>query len=217
MALTLNQKSDAVRMALLMTQTNPMDKPDYIFSEEAQKKLKEQNPFELYEQKNLLFSKEDLAQRMLYTDFEILLPHTYLEKVDKATMLTSIEARVPFLDNDLASYVLSLPSEFKVRKGIKKYLLKKSLEGIIPDEILNAKKRGFDTPTGMWLRTTLYDYAKAKFSSSENISGLLNAEFLLKLLDEHKNKVKNHNVILWKALVLVSWLEIYKNKIIHTN
>lgn len=213
MAFTLQQESDALRMALLMTQTTPGDMPDKIFNSEIQKKLLHQSPFKTYEEKNEQFVNEDLAQRMLYTDFEILLPHTYLEKVDKATMLMSIEARVPFLDNNLTDYVLSLPAKYKIKRGINKYLLKKSLNGIIPNEILNAPKQGFNTPTGTWLQTSLYEYAKSKFSSLSD-NGFLNKNYLLELLDEHRNKVKNHNMILWRALVLVAWLDIYKNKLI---
>ncbi len=213
MANTLEQKSDSLRMALLMTQTTTMDMPDKIFNSEIQKKLLLQSPFKTYEEKNEQFIKEDLAQRMLYTDFEVLLPHTYLEKVDKATMLMSIEARVPFLDNNLTDYVLSLPAKYKIKRGINKYLLKKCLQGIIPNEILNAPKQGFNTPTGTWLQTSLYEYAKSKFNSLSD-NGFLNKNYLLELLEEHRNKVKNHNMILWRALVLVAWLDIYKDKLI---
>lgn len=213
MAYTLEQKSDSLRMALLMTQTTTMDMPDKIFNSEVQKKLLLQSPFKTYEEKNEQFIKEDLAQRMLYTDFEVLLPHTYLEKVDKATMLMSIEARVPFLDNNLTDYVLSLPAKYKIKRGINKYLLKKCLQGIIPNEILNAPKQGFNTPTSTWLQTSLYEYAKSKFNSLSD-NGFLNKNYLLELLEEHRNKVKNHNMILWRALVLVAWLDIYKDKLI---
>ncbi len=213
MAYTLEQKSDSLRMALLMTQTTTMDMPDKIFNSEVQKKLLLQSPFKTYEEKNEQFIREDLAQRMLYTDFEVLLPHTYLEKVDKATMLMSIEARVPFLDNNLTDYVLSLPAKYKIKRGINKYLLKKCLQGIIPNEILNAPKQGFNTPTSTWLQTSLYEYAKSKFNSLSD-NGFLNKNYLLELLEEHRNKVKNHNMILWRALVLVAWLDIYKDKLI---
>lgn len=213
MAYTLEQKSDSLRMALLMTQTTTMDMPDKIFNSEIQKKLLLQSPFKTYEEKNEQFIKEDLAQRMLYTDFEVLLPHTYLEKVDKATMLMSIEARVPFLDNNLTDYVLSLPAKYKIKRGINKYLLKKCLQGIIPNEILNAPKQGFNTPTSTWLQTSLYEYAKSKFNSLSD-NGFLNKNYLLELLEEHRNKIKNHNMILWRALVLVAWLDIYKDKLI---
>ncbi|MBS1516023.1 MAG: asparagine synthase (glutamine-hydrolyzing) [Bacteroidetes bacterium] len=217
MALALSQKSDAMRMALLLTETTPIARPEEIFNTKWKEKLYLQNPFKVYEDKNEMFKNEELVQRMLYTDFEILLPHTYLEKVDKATMLTSIEARVPFLDNDLTDYILYLPSNYKVLKGEKKYLLRKSLAGIVPDEILGAKKKGFNVPIKEWLRTSLYEYAKSKFEAFKNnneLSHIIDTKYLLKLLDEHRNSIKDHGIILWKALVLITWIDFYKDKII---
>ena len=76
-------------------------------------------PFTKYEFLNKKYETEQSVQRMLFTDMEIELPHTYLEKVDKSTMLNSIEARVPFLDNELVSYVRGLPATFKVNKNEK--------------------------------------------------------------------------------------------------
>lgn len=214
MYLALNQKSDALRMALLLTETTPLSRPEDIFNTEWKDILNNKNPFKTYQDKNEKFEKEDLVQRMLYTDFEILLPHTYLEKVDKATMLTSIEARVPFLDNELTDYILYLPSNYKILKGEKKYLLRKSLAGIVPDEILAAKKKGFNVPIKEWLKTSMYEYAKEKFSSFKYNSHIIDTAYLLKLLEEHRNSIKDHGIILWKALVLITWIEFYKDKII---
>lgn len=213
MTLALSQKSDAMRMALLLTETTPLARPEDIFNSEWKNVLVNKNPFKTYEDKNEKFKGEDLVQRMLYTDFEILLPHTYLEKVDKATMLTSIEARVPFLDNELTDYILHLPSNYKILKGEKKYLLRKSLAGIVPDEILAAKKKGFNVPIKEWLKTSLYEYTKAKFSSFKDNSCIIDTTYLLKLLEEHRNNVKDHGIILWKALVLITWIDFYKDKI----
>ncbi|CAG0905860.1 unnamed protein product, partial [Darwinula stevensoni] len=70
----------------------------------------------------------------------------FLEKVDKSTMANGVEVRVPFLDNDLASFALALPSELKVKNGVKKYLLKKALDGILPNEVLYGPKKGFGVP-----------------------------------------------------------------------
>jgi asparagine synthase (glutamine-hydrolysing) len=214
MTVALSQKSDAMRMALLLTETTTITRPEEIFQESWKHILLNKNPFRAYQEKNEKFKHEELVQRMLYTDFEILLPHTYLEKVDKATMLTSIEARVPFLDNDLTEYILYLPSNYKVLKGEKKYLLRKSLEGIVPDQILAARKKGFNVPIKEWLRTSLYEYAKSKFTDFKDNDHIIDINYLLKLLEEHRNSIKDHGIILWKALVLITWLEFYKDKIV---
>ena len=200
-------------MAYFLTQDVPYKNPYNILNLDFQKKLALVNPFQPYQDFDLKYHDEDLVQRLLYADISILLPNTYLEKVDKATMLTSVESRVPFLDNDLTDYVLSLPSTMKVKYGSKKYLLKKALKDIVPNEILNAKKRGFDVPYKMWLKNDLYDFADAKFNEL-SFNNLFNKSVLKKLLDDHKNGLADHGPLLWKTLVLISWLELYKNKVI---
>lgn len=212
MSFVVNQKDNGLRMAYFLSLDVPYKNPYNVMSKEIQKKLKTYNPFKPYQLIDLKYKNEDLVQRLLYADMEILLPNTYLEKVDKATMLTSIESRVPFLDNELTEYVLSLPSSIKVKNGSKKYLLKKALKGIVPDEILFGKKRGFDVPFNTWLKKDLYDFA---YSTFEEISpnSILNKNNLLNLLGDHKKGKANYSSILWKMLVLSTWLNIYNNKI----
>ncbi len=212
MSFVLNQKDNGLRMAYFLTQNVPYIDPYDIFSNDYKSKLSNQNPFQSYLDLDAKYANEDLVQRLLYADTEILLPHTYLEKVDKATMLTSIESRVPFLDNDLTNYVLSLPSSLKVKNGKKKYLLKKALDGLVPNEILYGKKRGFDVPYKQWLRTNLYDFAHTTFKEN-TFEEIINTNQLLTLLKEHKQGKVDHGPILWKSLVLSTWLSMYKNKI----
>lgn len=199
-------------LAYYMTEEVPYKSPLNIFSEEVKHRISFKNFSADYE--TFIDSKKclDRVQMMLYADTEILLPHRYLEKVDKATMLESIEARVPFLDNDLANFALGLPSTQKVRKGQKKYLLKKAMEDLVPKEILHGPKRGFDVPFREWLRTDLYDFAKEQFLEADN--SVLDSQTLVKLLEKHKNKVADYSTLLWKALVLTYWLRIYEDKIV---
>ena len=212
MSFILNQRNNGLRMAYFLTQNVPYISPYNIISEEFKSQLTAFNPFEIYEKSNLKFADEDLVQRLLYADTEILLPNTYLEKVDKATMLASIEARVPFLDNDLTDYVLGIPAKMKVKRGQKKYLLRKALKGLVPDEILNGRKRGFEVPYKKWLRSSLYDFAHSTFSA-KNHDSIMDSKTLLRLLEEHKQGKIDHGPILWKALILVEWINIYKYKL----
>ena len=199
-------------LAYYMTEEVPYKSPLNIFSEEVKQQMNREHfssDYETFFDSNIGL---DRVQMMLYADTEILLPHRYLEKVDKATMLESIEARVPFLDNDLTNFALGLPSKQKVRKGQKKYLLKKAMEDLVPKEILYGSKRGFDVPFREWLRTDLYDFAKEQFMSSDD--RIMNSKVLLKLLDKHKSRYADYSTLLWKALVLIYWLKIYRNKLV---
>jgi asparagine synthase (glutamine-hydrolysing) len=149
---------------------------------------------------------------MFYTDIELVL-RTYFNKVDKVTMLNSIESRVPFLDNDLSYFAMSLPSSLKVKGKEKKYLLRKALKDFIPDEILNGKKRGFETPLGKWFQHDLFDYAMSKYEQAKANYPFINAEYLIALLKKQRSGKATHIMILWKSLVLITWLDIYRDKI----
>lgn len=211
MAFILNQKSDASIMAYYMSQDVPYKSPYQIFNKEIQIKLDNQAWDEDYNKEANNFQNEDKVQKMLKTDANILLPHTYLEKVDKATMINSIEARVPMLDNDLVDFAFSIPSSLKVKNNEKKYLLKKALEGTIPNQILYGPKNGFNTPISSWLKNDLYDFAKSSFENNQNI--LLDKNKCLAILEEHKRNEKDYSFLLWKVLVLNTWLSFYRDKL----
>ena len=149
--------------------------------------------------------------KMIGSEINFLLPDRYLEKVDKITIYHSIESRVPMLDNDLVNYLLSLPSKFKVKHGTKKRILKDVIKQFIPSKILKAKKRGFDVPFKHWLKNDLYEFAFDKFNSCDE--SIFNKKKLLKALQEHRNENRDNGMILWKILVLIKGIDIYKNKI----
>ncbi len=147
---------------------------------------------------------------MLYTDTQVLLPDIFLEKVDRATMAHGVEARVPFLDNDLVDYALSLPAEIKMPGGAPKGLLKRALRSIVPDEVLDAKKAGFGVPYGHWLRTSLSRYMKeVLFDDAVMGSGLFDKGRMEILVSEHIRGKADNGFILWKALNLALWYSMY--------
>jgi asparagine synthase (glutamine-hydrolysing) len=207
----LNQ-DDAMKMALYLTEDVPYNSPIKIIDSAFLNQVESKDPFTSYRDFNEKYEKLDIVQRMLYADVDILLNHTYLEKVDKATMFCSLEARVPFLDNDLSDYVLRLPSSYKIRAGQKKYLLRKAMRGIVPDQILDGQKRGFDVPYKQWLANGLYEFARNTFGDLQT-GGLLDKTYLITLLSKHKKGEGNYGPLLWKSLVLAHWLHIYKQKI----
>ena len=212
MSFVLNQKDHALRMAYFLTQDVPEKSPLGMLNSDFRLKADQSDPFNAYKQMNSRFKSESKVQRMLYTDTELIMQHTYLEKVDKATMLSSVESRVPFLDNELTEYVLGLPSSVKVRRGEKKFLLKQALKGLVPEEILYGKKRGFDVPYKDWLKKDLYDFAHQTFSNHP-INGLLDKESLIDKLERNRKGEANYGPMLWKALVLSQWFSVYANKL----
>jgi asparagine synthase (glutamine-hydrolysing) len=88
---------------------------------------------------------------MSYLDLNLRLPELLLMRVDKMSMATSIEARVPFLDHKFVQHALSIPAKLKTRNNVLKYLLKKAVRGLIPDQIIDRKKQGFAVPIDDWV------------------------------------------------------------------
>ncbi|OSY88150.1 hypothetical protein WH52_09035 [Tenacibaculum holothuriorum] len=212
MSFILNQETEGSMMAYYMSQEVSYKSPYQVLSKSLSYEVEKENWKEDYEKQNKLFINEDRVQKMLKVDANILLPHTYLEKVDKATMLNSVEARVPMLDNDLVSFAFSIPSKLKVKNNEKKYLLKKALEGLIPNEILYGKKNGFNTPISAWLRKDLYSFAKESFMSNKN--DILDVGKCIDILEKHKNNEADYSFLLWKILILNTWISYYQGKIV---
>ena len=206
----ISEKSLPIRNALLLTMESKYSNPNSYLSDNWKKKLNHFDPFIAYKKIYDLYpGNVDEKQALFYTDSQIILKDTFLEKVDKSTMANSIEVRVPFLDKELTEFALSLPAEMKVKKGIKKYLLKKSLENLIPDKILYGKKMGFGVPYGYWLNTGLKKYFLNQIGT-DLAKKYFDHETILKNFKEHNLGFGNHDFMLWKVLIFSVWIN--KNK-----
>ena len=148
---------------------------------------------------------KDPVDRMLFMDFNQYLPDDLLVKMDIASMANSLEVRSPFLDHELIEFCASLPSRFKVQKGARKYILKRSMEGKLPPDIINRQKKGFSMPVKNWLRTRLKDRAEEILFSSPVMKEYFSQDYLRTLFDEHTGRRKNHAHRLWTLLILGSW------------
>jgi asparagine synthase (glutamine-hydrolysing) len=113
---------------------------------------------------------------MTYLDLNLRLPELLLMRVDKMTMGASLEARVPFLDHRFVELALGVPSALKVKDGVLKYVLKKAVRGIIPDEIIDRPKQGFGVPVDDLIVGPFRDYAVAHIERFARTSGLLDVD-----------------------------------------
>jgi len=95
---------------------------------------------------------------MSYLDLNLRLPELLLMRVDKMSMAVSLEARVPFLDHKFVELAMSIPEAVKTRNGVLKYILKKAVRGVIPDELIDRKKQGFGVPVYEWYHTKFGEY-----------------------------------------------------------
>ena len=205
----ISKKNDAIRHALLLTVETSTMPPENIFSEEIRNELKNHNPFNRYEEVYASLYGMSTIDRLFVTDAQIILPDTFLEKVDKSTMAHGLEVRVPFLDTNLTDYAMSLPANLKVKNGEKKYLLKKSLRNIVPDSILDGPKTGFGVPYSFWLENKLNDYLIERLNDSR-MSYIFDKNYINKLISRHKEGKGHSGLLLWKALQLAIWADKYR-------
>ncbi len=190
----------------MLTMESKYSQPLNVFTKEFQNALKTIDPFDRYENiYRYLPENIDPVQALFYCDTQIILKDTFFEKVDKSTMANSMEVRVPFLDKDLTEFMLSVPAGLKVKNGIKKYLFKKAMTGIVPDKILYGKKTGFSVPYGYWLRTSLSQYFVGQIETKK-VSDYLDKKEIFRLFSLHKENKGYYGFLLWKTLILAIWL-----------
>ena len=122
-------------------------------------------------------------------------------KTDRSSMKLGLEVRSPFLSKDIADFAQKLPTHFKIRNGVTKWILKRAMRKYLPNNILNRKKKGFGMPGSKWLRTLPIPNNKIKQINTN----MLNQKWL-----KHKNKEVDERGALWCWLALS---QTYKSKI----
>ena len=150
----------------------------------------------------------DFLARMTYLELKLRLPELLLMRVDKITMATSVEARVPFLDHHLVEYALGVPRSLKVEGASGKHILKRALEDILPRDLLYTRKRGFGAPVREWFRSALGElFDSHVLNSTLRKRDLLNYDFVSRMLIQHRNQSKDWGFHLWALLNLSLWYE----------
>jgi asparagine synthase (glutamine-hydrolysing) len=159
--------------------------------------------------KNLEF---DELTRTLYTDFKIVLEGDMLVKVDRMSMLNSIETRVPMLDRSVIELAFRMPSNFKISGRNQKYILKDTFKDLIPQEVLGKSKRGFAVPIGEWFKGPLKDMLLGLLSREFIIEqGIFEYEYIESLLEDHFAERVNNAYPLWALFVFQKWYHKYYN------
>ena len=147
-------------------------------------------------------------------DFKEILPNFQLMKVDKMTMMNGLEGRVPFLDKEMVEFASKLPLGLKHNGKWGKYLIRKSMEGVVPKEILFGEKRVFFTPLKKWFDSGLREFAIDKLNKTE----IFDKRNVLKLIKKEENSFRRYKYSnqLWSLAMVESWFEqfIKKEKII---
>jgi asparagine synthase (glutamine-hydrolysing) len=149
---------------------------------------------------------ESVLNRMLYADLKTYL-HELLMKQDQMSMAASVESRVPFLDHKLVEFTAQLPEHLKIRRGwTTKYILRRSMKGMLPETILARRKMGFPVPVGSWFRGHFRPIVDEYVLSGRALSrGLFEPGFVRRIVAEHM-KGANHSERLWALVNFEVWL-----------
>lgn len=144
--------------------------------------------------------------RFIALEFAQRLPELLLMRVDKITMASSLEARVPFLDRHLVDLTMRIPSEIKIAGGTSKHILKEAMRGIVPDDILDKPKRGFGAPMREWLGGPLGAHVRDVLADSRfSHRGFVDREKMLRLFDDHVAGRADNAVYVWTLYNLAAW------------
>ena len=149
-------------------------------------------------------------RQVLYFDQTSWLPDNLLERADRMTMAASIEARVPYLDHELAEFVSGLPDHWRVRGLTGKRILRAAAAELLPRTIIDRPKVGFRVPVDEWFRGPLREYLLDHLRGGASLTrGYYDGRALDALVDEHLTGRQNHDKLLWMLLNLEIWHRQY--------
>jgi len=153
---------------------------------------------------------DDLLNRQLFTDLQVYLADDILVKVDRMSMATSLETRAPFLDVDVMELAFSMAGTLKIRDGVRKFVLKEAMRGLVPDRILYRRKEGFSIPMKNWLRRELAPLMR-DLLAPERIArrGLFEPAEVTRLIDAHVGGRENHAHTLFPLMVFERWADAH--------
>lgn len=165
--------------------------------------------------KSRLFSQGTALKHPDFSSFESYERHSYLEndiliKTDRMSMYHSLEARVPFLSNDLVNTVKRIPKDLQVRNGSGKAALKAAFPDLLDDKIMHQKKHGFTTPVGDWIKESYTEKEFADYIFASGTSKLLRKKAIQSMISEHFQNSYDHGKFLYRLLTVAKWDYMYK-------
>jgi asparagine synthase (glutamine-hydrolysing) len=176
-----------------------------LLSQNVQSHLNGYDPFEVFLDYYRRPRTDDPMARAQYVDIKTYLADDILTKVDRASMAVSLEVRCPLLDHRLMALAARIPSKLKLRGREGKYIFKRALSTLLPQEILSRPKRGFVAPLSEWLRGELRDFANHALFDPEAHDGLLDRAVVARLWKEHQSGRRDYARPLWAILMFRMW------------
>jgi asparagine synthase (glutamine-hydrolysing) len=148
----------------------------------------------------------DPVQQAQYADLNVYMPNDPLVKVDRMSMVHSLEIRCPLLDRRIIEFAFRIPASRKIMAGQSKYLLRQLARRRLPPELASLPKRGFTAPIGHWIAGEYADrYQAEMLESGSSVAKVLDIRRLRSLFQEHRSGSRDHWFILWAAWVFERW------------
>jgi asparagine synthase (glutamine-hydrolysing) len=151
--------------------------------------------------------------RVLLMDMRGYLENDILVKLDRASMMASLEGRVPLLNNDFVAYATALPLDMKLRGLTSKFLFKRALRGLLPESILRRPKKGFGIPVAEWFRGPLREQMLSVLAPERMArKGLFDPAAVSGLVREHLEGRRDNRKQLWTLFAFELWHDGYLSR-----
>ena len=199
----------------------PVDQRAQFFSPQTLREAGGHDPYESFRHViDPARSMRDPIRRALYFEAKTFL-HGLLVIEDKLSMAHSLESRVPLLDHALVDFVTTLPTRYLINHRwaknptgdenlAGKYLFRRAMEGVLPDQILLKRKQGFSAPEQSWYQGPLMNYVKAILLDRKTLSrGFFQEPYIRRVLEEHLSGTVNHRLLIWSLLSFEFWNRLF--------
>lgn len=178
-----------------------------LFSDGFQRQLGGYDAIEVFRRHAANAHTDDPLALIQYLDLKTYLVGDINTKVDRASMAHSLEVREPLMDHELVEWLATLPSGLKIKGQEGKYLFKKAMEPLLPDDVLYRPKMGFSVPLARWFRGPLKDRVReAMLGETLAATGIFNQDYLRHLLDAHQSGARDYSAPLWTVLMFEAFL-----------
>jgi len=152
----------------------------------------------------------DWLTQLQYVDLVGYMPIDILVKVDRASMLNSLEVRCPLLDRDIFEFMASVPPQYKFNGRRTKIILREAVKDLLPAEVFTRRKMGFGVPVGRWFRGPLRPLVEDMLLSDRaKARGLFNPDYARRIVSEHNEGIMDRVNPIWALLCFEMWAREY--------
>lgn len=179
-----------------------------LFSEQFQTNLRGYRAEDRYRTVMATAPARTMLDCIQYADLKLSLPGGILTKVDRTSMAAGIEARSPFLDNDLVDFALQLPAHLRLRRGQGKWVLKAATAGLLPDQVRRRPKQGFVPPLAIWFRGPLAEMARhLPQARCVTETGWFQPDWIAQIVRQHQSGRADWGRLIWQLLIFSLWFD----------